>query len=57
MDNAFVQAKNGEFTYKNEKIILRGLAVGSWMNIENFMIRIPGTEKRIREALKILGKK
>lgn len=50
MNPNFIQAKNGAFFLNNEKIMLRGFAVGAWMNLENFMIRIPGNEKRIRQA-------
>lgn len=46
----FLQAKNGDFYLDNQRIMLRGFAVGTWMNLENFMIRIPGTEKQIRQA-------
>ncbi len=50
MENEFIQVETGQFKLKNKKIILRGFSVGSWMNIENFMLRIPGTEKRIRQT-------
>ncbi len=50
MDTSFIQAKNGEFTLHNTSIILRGFVLGSWMNIENFMIGIPGSNKRIRQT-------
>ena len=50
MGNGFIQAKSGEFILNDKRIMLRGFSVGSWMNIESFMLRIPGTEKRIRET-------
>lgn len=50
MKTGFIQAKNGEFLLNDQSIILKGFAIGSWMNIESFMLRIPGTEKRIRET-------
>lgn len=57
MDIGFIQAKNGGFVLNDEKIMLRGFAIGSWMNIESFMLRIPGTEKRIRETFaEVYGK-
>ena len=57
MKTEFIQAKNGEFIKNNERISLRGFGVGTWMNIEHFMIRIPGTEKRIRQAFaEVYGK-
>ena len=50
MKTSFIQAKNGEFVLNNERIILRGFAIGTWMNFEHFMIGIPSTEKRIRQT-------
>ena len=57
MKAEFIQAKNGEFIKNNERIALRGFSVGTWMNIEHFMIRMPGTEKRIRQVFsEVYGK-
>ena len=39
MENGYIQVENGQFKLNNKKIILRGFSVGSWMNIENFMLR------------------
>lgn len=50
MKEGFIQACNGLFTLNGGKITLRGLSVGSWMIIENFMLRIPGTDRTIRQA-------
>ncbi|HEX2944904.1 MAG TPA: glycoside hydrolase family 5 protein [Clostridia bacterium] len=50
MKKTFLQARNGDFYINDERVILRGFAVGSWMNFEHFMLRIPGTEKGIRKA-------
>ncbi|HEX2952721.1 MAG TPA: glycosyl hydrolase family 5, partial [Bacillota bacterium] len=50
MKSTFVQAKQGEFFLEEKPIVLRGFAVGSWMNFEHFMLRIPGTEKKIRRT-------
>lgn len=49
MIKEFIQVKDGDFILNDNKIILRGFSIGSWMNIESFMLRIPGTEKRIRQ--------
>lgn len=58
MSSNFLQATNGDFILNGKRIMLRGLAIGSWMNIENFMIRIPGTERRIRQTFaEVYGKK
>lgn len=52
----YVQAKDGKFLLNGNEMIFRGFAIGSWMNIENFMIRIPGTEKTIRNSFsKVYG--
>ena len=57
MKTKFIQAKDGHFFLNDKRIILRGFSVGSWMNIENFMVRMPGTEKRIRETfIEVYGK-
>ncbi len=50
MFSEFIQAKNGDFYANGKKTMLRGFSIGSWMDIESFMLRIPGTEKRIRQA-------
>lgn len=52
----YIQAKDGCFILNGNQILFRGFAIGSWMNIENFMIRIPGTEKSIRNIFtKVYG--
>ncbi len=57
MKTKFIQAKDGHFFLNDKRIILRGFSVGSCMNIENFMVRMPGTEKRIRETfIEVYGK-
>lgn len=50
MKREFIQVENGDFKLNSEKIMLRGFVVGTWMMIESFMLRIPGTEKRIRQT-------
>ncbi len=50
MKNEFIQVENGQFKLNSKNIILRGFSVGTWMNIENFMLRIPGTDNRIRQT-------
>ncbi|MGE5805012.1 MAG: glycoside hydrolase family 5 protein [Ignavibacteria bacterium] len=57
MNKTFIEAKHEKFILDGKTIILRGFALGTWMNLENFMIRIPGTEKRIRETFaEVYGK-
>jgi len=57
LQEQFITARNGNFFLGKEKIILRGFGLGSWMNIEHFMIGIPGTERMIRKAFEeVYGK-
>jgi hypothetical protein len=50
METGFIQVKDGEFKQNSNKLMLRGFSIGSWMDIESFMLRIPGTEKKIRQT-------
>ncbi|MGE5557996.1 MAG: glycoside hydrolase family 5 protein [Bacillota bacterium] len=50
MSNAFLQIQGKKFNYDGKEIILRGFGIGTWMNIEHFMIGLPGTEKKIRQT-------
>jgi endoglucanase len=41
---------------KGQEIVLRGTSIGAWMNMENFMNGIPGTEYLLRsQAIDALG--
>lgn len=46
----FVQITGDHFSVNGEKIRLRGYTLGSWMNLEHFMIGMPGTHSMIQEA-------
>lgn len=46
----FVTIKGNRFFYKGKPVIFRGLGIGSWLNMEHFMLGIPTPEKQIREA-------
>jgi endoglucanase len=50
MSKDFVQIRGREFVVNGEPIILRGWALGSWMNFEHFMMGLPGTNSMIQEA-------
>ena len=50
METGFIQVEDGAFKRNSNEIMLRGFSVGSWMDIESFMLRIPGTEKKIRQT-------
>lgn len=57
MKKDFLQAKDGKFTVNGEPILLRGWALGSWMNFEHFMVGMPGTNEMIIEAFEeVYGK-
>ena len=52
-----IQINGTDFTLNGRKLILRGLGAGSWMNIEHFMLGIPGTEHLIKQAfISVYGK-
>ncbi|MCI1984315.1 MAG: glycoside hydrolase family 5 protein [Bifidobacteriaceae bacterium] len=46
----FVTVEGDEFTYRGTPITFRGLGIGSWLNMEHFMVGMPGTDHQIREA-------
>jgi len=53
----FVQAAGDHFELDGKKIMLRGWALGSWMNFEHFMIGLPGTNSQIIQAFEsVYGK-
>ena len=49
---AFLRARGDHFEWNGQSILLRGWALGSWMNFEHFMIGLPGTDSQIREAFR-----
>lgn len=50
--DAFLQVSGEDFTVNGEKILLRGFALGNWMNLEHFMIGMPGTDSMIKKAFR-----
>lgn len=53
----FVQVNGQDFTVDGEKIVFRGFGLGSWMNLEHFMIGLPGTDTMIKQAfVEVYGK-
>jgi endoglucanase len=50
MRQDFVQICGDHFSVNGQKIRLRGYTLGSWMNLEHFMMGLPGTHSMIREA-------
>jgi endoglucanase len=51
MKNDFLRVKDRDFYMGEEKVILRGYGLGSLLNLEHFMISIPGTDFQIRSAI------
>src|SRR5262249_50908699 len=48
----------GIVTADGEPVLLRGVGVGGWLNMENFITGYPGTESSHREALRrVLGER
>ena len=53
---SYVKAKGKEFFFKQKPLKLRGFGIGSWLNIEHFMVGLPTSDKMIQEAFcEVLG--
>ena len=50
MKDGFIKISGENFTRNGKKIVLKGFGVGSWMNLEHFMIGLPGTDHQIKQA-------
>lgn len=50
MRDDFVQIYGDDFVVNGKPILLRGYALGSWMNLEHFMVGMPGTNEMIIQA-------
>ena len=50
MRRDFLQVSGENFVRNGEKAFLRGFAIGSWMNLEHFMMGRPGTDEMMKEA-------
>ena len=50
MRRDFLQVSGENFVRNGEKVFLRGFAIGSWMNLEHFMMGMPGTDEMMKEA-------
>lgn len=46
----FVRVNGTVFEFRGEEIRFRGLGIGSWLNMEHFMLGIPTPESMIKEA-------
>lgn len=53
----FVKVNGKEFYYRGKPILFSGLGVGSWLNMEHFMLGIPTPDNQIRKTVKeVFGK-
>ncbi|MCL1997141.1 MAG: glycoside hydrolase family 5 protein [Turicibacter sp.] len=53
-----LQVKNGKITAAGKDFWLRGVCIGGWMNMEDFINGYPGTETGIRRHIRdVLGEK
>ena len=51
MSNDFLRVKGRNFYLNDKKIMLYGYGIGTWLNLEHFMIGLPGTDSQIRSAI------
>ncbi|WRT69321.1 uncharacterized protein IL334_006305 [Kwoniella shivajii] len=52
----FLKVDGEKITLRGEEVILKGTAIGGWMNMENFITGYTGHEHQVRAALKdVLG--
>jgi endoglucanase len=51
MNQGFLQVKGQDFHFDGEKVILRGYGLGPLLNLEHFMLGMPGTDAQIRSAI------
>ena len=57
MEKNFVKVNGTEFTKEGKPLLFRGLGIGSWLNMEHFMLGIPTPDNQIRKTLKeVFGK-
>ncbi|BEI82494.1 hypothetical protein CcaverHIS002_0303620 [Cutaneotrichosporon cavernicola] len=55
--NTFLKVDGENIVRDGKPIVLKGAALGGWMNMENFITGYPGHEHQVRrELLKVLGK-
>ena len=45
------EIKNRQFSFQNKPLRLHGIGLGSWLNLEHFMVGLPGLDRMIRDAL------
>ncbi len=51
MSDSFIRVKGKYFYLSDERIMLYGYGIGTWLNLEHFMIGLPGTDSQMRTAI------
>jgi len=51
MNPSFLRVKDRDFILGDDTVVLRGYGLGSLLNLEHFMLGIPGTDTQIRSAI------
>lgn len=49
----YLQVRDREFLFEDRPLRLRGVGLGNWLNLEHFMLGIPGTESEIRTSFEM----
>ena len=52
MENSYVKVRGTEFVKDEKKVLFRGLGIGTWLNMEHFMIGIPTPDNQIRKTVR-----
>ncbi|RRG07846.1 MAG: glycosyl hydrolase family 5 [Lactobacillus sp.] len=47
----FVEVKEDKMYFADRPLVLRGLGIGTWMNIEHFMVGLPGPQSMILSSM------
>jgi len=47
----FLSTLHNQFVCNNKTILLKGVGLGNWLNLEHFMFGLPGTDSQIRQAI------
>lgn len=48
MEKEFIKVQGKEFFRGGQPVMFHGLGIGSWLNLEHFMLGLPGTDSQIR---------
>lgn len=51
MENQYLRVDGRRFTRGDQPVVLRGVGLGSWLNLEHFMFGLPGSEGALRAVL------